>query len=365
MTQNIKRLNKDILIDWFLEHYPDEYYKMVSTNHSLNDLNISELNPYHIEGSVWTHTLMVMTYIEAKEYNDFTNNILLIVALLHDIGKPYAIDIKEGCSEINKPARYSFNGHEGISFFLSLNIIVDILKYFPYIHTSKVIILKLISLHGVDDQEQDEQELRQLFRQADKNGACRKIYPINNDIQLQDRYNSRNFVKISNNQIIKKDTELLMIMGLDCVQKAKYVMEFVSGENNKEYFIFSKNNYMKQYAIIKGLPINSLDDYEKIYNFCQSPIHKKSFDIQYQQYILNVSNTYSKVIVDMEMLSLSDRRKILNNFKHFEYKNCIVYLPKINYINDLMYNNSNKSNKLSSFIFPVYDEGFDNILIKY
>jgi len=69
-------------------------------------------NPYHLEGSVWTHTMLV--------YNQVNNNdpFLLIMALCHDIGKVISRDVKEN-------GKVTFYGHAD----KSVQPTVDFIKY--------------------------------------------------------------------------------------------------------------------------------------------------------------------------------------------------------------------------------------------
>jgi len=90
---------------------------MKNCDHGNNGL----YNPYHLEGSVWTHTMLV--YNEADD-NDY---ISLIMALCHDIGKVLTRNVKEN-------GKVTFYGHadksvqpaiDFLSFLRLKNIIND------------------------------------------------------------------------------------------------------------------------------------------------------------------------------------------------------------------------------------------------
>ena len=74
------------LIRWFQVEYPNLVDDMQDSNHAFTT---NEPNPYHLEGSIWTHTMMVCQRAEIEN----SSKILLITALLHDIGKPKAREI--------------------------------------------------------------------------------------------------------------------------------------------------------------------------------------------------------------------------------------------------------------------------------
>lgn len=99
-------------VQWFKRKYPELVKKMKEVSH---DLSHEEQSPYHSEGDIYTHTLMVYNNIEDE--NDIE---LELAALLHDIGKPYT-QVDKG-----RNGQYSFTFHENISVYLS----IDILKEF-------------------------------------------------------------------------------------------------------------------------------------------------------------------------------------------------------------------------------------------
>ena len=126
------------ILDRFITNR-EEYLDMVESNHNCIDQTTGKiiLNSYHAEGSVWTHTLMVLNLLSDK------NLLVKIAALLHDVGKPAArfetFDLKR-----NK-MKASFNGHEGISAFMSIDILNDL---FPELtDDDKRKIFRLIAEH--------------------------------------------------------------------------------------------------------------------------------------------------------------------------------------------------------------------------
>lgn len=120
------------ILNWFKKTYPELILKMKNTNH---ELSLSEPSPYHSEGDVWTHTLMV--YNEVKRD---TNIELKLSALLHDIGKPDTI-IKQTHKDY-----YSFTGHEFLGCFLAIPILKKFEEDFK-VKINKDLILKVINYH--------------------------------------------------------------------------------------------------------------------------------------------------------------------------------------------------------------------------
>jgi predicted kinase len=84
-------------------------------------------NPYHLEGSVYTHTMMVYGKAADAPLDKRDHAILLQAALMHDAGKIYAGFIKD-----NK--KY-FIGHEGIGFYISQMFSSDrLVDYLVWLH---------------------------------------------------------------------------------------------------------------------------------------------------------------------------------------------------------------------------------------
>lgn len=155
------------IINWFKKTYPDLVFKMKNTNH---ELSLNQPSPYHSEGDVWTHTLMV--YNEVKRDKNIE---LKLSALLHDIGKPDTI-IKSSHKDY-----YSFTGHEFLGCFLAIPILRKFEEDFK-ISINKELILKIINYHqdlfklGVLDGN------KMIFAPEEINYINRKF----NDLELYD-----------------------------------------------------------------------------------------------------------------------------------------------------------------------------------
>jgi HD domain len=93
------------------------------------------LNNHHLEGVVWTHTMMALSYAE-------NHNMPLIIqwaALLHDIGRVYTRH------ENQRDGAVEFGDFEGVSCYLALEVMnkakvkkkdqIRILKIISYLYT--------------------------------------------------------------------------------------------------------------------------------------------------------------------------------------------------------------------------------------
>lgn len=122
-------MNKLKLIERFINWNPDIAQAMMDCDHAYS---LSHQNPWHLEGSVWEHTMMVL-----DEAEKFDIDVLMYAALLHDIGKIYTR------FEKHEKKRVAFFGHENFSIQPALD----------FLSTEKIsnhdieIIINLIGLH--------------------------------------------------------------------------------------------------------------------------------------------------------------------------------------------------------------------------
>ena len=302
----------------FIEFYPKLVADMKACEHS---------SQYHQEGSVWTHTCMVYSHIQALHPD---NKVLLLSAIFHDVGKVIARREIEG--------KVRFSGHEGYSTFLSR----DLLTKFDCTDQEIIDILNVISLHGVNISQLSDIPYLSMFRKADAAGRVTN--------KLLDDYNPRRFHKPHSNP-----TQTITILcGLPCSGKSTYASDFDN--------VISRDSFlMENYA-------DSNEDYNKVYKEVHSDSlvladFNKSFDTHIQQASkLNLDYT-----IDMTMLSLSDRRSMMTRFPKAKF-NCVIFLPLLSVIEAR--NNVRKSKSLdpnvyqlmmSKFIMPTKAEGFESI----
>ena len=168
-------ITRDNLVVWFCKTYPTVVKRLKEVSHFPED---RDEHPFHNEGSIWTHIMMVMTHIMCDfQLSDEHKNILLIVALFHDIGKPASLEVKY--DEKKRFIKHSFNGHEGISVFKALGYWDSLENEFDFYANSqiKLKVFELIGRHGTSIIQEDPEMLflQKRFRIADKEGAIRNV----------------------------------------------------------------------------------------------------------------------------------------------------------------------------------------------
>lgn len=77
------------LVYWFMVSYTDLVDSMQEATHAVTT---NEPNPYHSgDNSIWTHTMLVCQRAEIASEEKYSK-VNLICALLHDTGKPLALE---------------------------------------------------------------------------------------------------------------------------------------------------------------------------------------------------------------------------------------------------------------------------------
>ena len=352
------KITRDKLAVWFLRNEPEKYKDMCESTHTVN---MFEPNIFHMESQVMSHIYLVMTWIEAQKekYSDEDYVVLITSALLHDTGKP-------NCQETmpandTKPIRNSFKGHEGVSTFFSIGVLKKLKAEFPEIYTDKIIekIIKVVSLHGTYiDETSDIYFLRDEFRKADKNGAIRLV-----DEGMYSQYEKRKFLKSVQHD---QGKTLTVLVGLP--NSGKSTVREQMQELNKHLFVVSRDDILEYFYRRKT---GKIDNYNKMYNFLHDDKELlKEFTREFEEQLNYAAKVKSDVLIDMTQLSLSSRRKMINHFPKFNKKAVVIMTD-----NKTLYERNDKRHKetgkfisekvienmMTSFTFPVLEEGFDSI----
>lgn len=351
-------ITRDLLVVWFIKNYNDLVLEMMKADHTVD---LKYPNIWHAEGTVWTHTMMVMTWIEAQrdKLSDEDYIVLITAAMLHDTGKPSCLETMPASD--TKPIRNSFKGHEGKSTFFAIGILKDLRKEFPLNYTEEIIekIIKVVSLHGTHTEENTElKELKLIFREADKRGAVRSI-----DEGLFAQYEPRKFSKKSSERF---NSILTILCGLP--NSGKSTLREKMLEKNPNTTVLSRDDLLETFYIRKF-------NEKQTYNVMYKTLHEdkellKEFEAEFEKLIQDTSKIDEDVIIDMTMLSLSSRRKMISKFPNHK-KVCKVVMTDNNTLFDRnikRYQETKKfisttviENMMTSFTYPVKEEGFERI----
>ena len=292
------------------------------------DMKACEHNSdYHIEGSVWTHTCMVYSYVQAL-WPD--NKVLLLSAILHDIGKVQARTIIDG--------KTRFSGHEGYSTFLAR----DILDSFDCTDQEIIDILNVVSLHGVNIGQLDSVPYLSMFRKADGNSRIA--------VKYNDDYSPRRFRKPK----LNPTHTVTLLCGLPCSGKSTYAL-------NHDNVISRDTFMMLNYG-------DDNEDYTTVYKEVHSDLLVLAdFNKAFDKHLTAASKWNTDITIDMTMLSLSDRRSMMAKFPKAKF-NCVVFLPPLAVIEARNKDRKGKSldpnvydHMMAKFIMPTKAEGFESI----
>lgn len=318
----------DNLIKEFQLKYPKLCKEMAECTHHFSE---DKLNPYHLEGDVFTHTMMVCQ--NAKNLN----HMLRVACLLHDVGKPV-------CRKSNKETqRVNFFGHEPVSAFMSIDIMRDLgLNEDQIIHNFQLIALHTEVFKLTQDQitkrfVNNRRLIDNLFQvsECDRKGRFYE-YPDQGDGKLPrvDFCSREGF-----------DKELIMLIGLPCSGKSTWVEQNTSTDD----FIVSRDRIIEY--LHPELTYNEawkVADQNEVNNLLEREI--------------SLSKGENRVIIDMTNMTRKMRRKRLNRFIGYK-KKAVVCLAGLE---ELKKRNQEREGKhidwavyvkmMKSFYPPMYDE---------
>ena len=280
---------------------------MIKSDHNYN----GELNQWHMEGTVWTHTCMVynnLRYIVTdKEFPDSFYIKLLLCALLHDCGKPIAL---ETITYKDNRTVNRFKGHATISARLAFIYLYNHKDLYNLTADDIIDIMIVITYHDIYYQLKDISKLYSylnynpaifllyaLLAKADHDGQIRK--PCNCDQGEIDLITST-----YTEQVVRtNDKKLILMVGLpasgkDTIIRNEYSDIPMVGYDDIRIERYKNNN--------TGWEDLSYDDlYKKTYEWCgkvqldvRAILHdtvRDLFNSGEKTVIINNTNVSSKV----------------------------------------------------------------------
>jgi len=348
------------LVSWFQMEYPRIVKSMKASDHHLNfaDTHKAEvfpvfgagstpedINPYHQEGDVWTHTMMVCKQAENMPYE------VQIAALLHDIGKPSTRNVNP------KNGRVSFFNHDAVSAFMSLSILNR--EGLGLSKDQKIEIFNLIAFHT----QIFKLDLQQLARLRSLSSTFLQNLFLLGHADHEGRFHAHEgsdipsyetIEGISSTARLRTTTKEVHIMcGLPASGKSTFAKQLQLQINAPS--IVSRD------VIIENLHKNL--SYSEAFSKCDQKWVDRKLETNF-----NFSKNNDKVIVDMTHMSKKSRRKSLSHFGDDYKRVCHVFLTDLDTIK---LRNSKRSGKIidknvydkmmKSFYPPTLEE-FDEII---
>jgi putative nucleotidyltransferase with HDIG domain len=341
------------LVKWFQLKHSKIVKAMIESNHHYDAEFL--LNPYHLEGDVWTHTMMVV--LEAsklkKKLDGNMYNHVLVSALLHDIGKPLARKVSK------EKKRVHFWGHEPISAFLCISILKDIEKEFN-IKLNHRLIIEAIAMHTdvynvprekLADRLIKNQPLADLLSYLSSADYAGRFF------EMGERDMEHIEVKPSSGLYAPKETkEVVCMIGLPCSGKSTVLKDMK--EQHEGYVVLSRDDIVME--------LGRRTSFNLSYNEAFKLVDQKEVDKMFQ----GRRSTYIKlglnVIIDMTNMGRKARRRNMQGFKDY-YKTAHVCMTDLATIRHRNEHRAGKvlpqrvfENMTNSFQPPLYDE-FDHI----
>ena len=361
------------LLEKLYSEFPGIVKALKECKHSSGDSFESQKH-FHLEDSVWTHTMMVL---QDAMHETVNWKIKMLLAICHDFGKPFSRTI----SEKNGNSRFIGHGQMGVQ--ASLDYLLSIQRDNNWLTDSDIIrIIQVVCGHI---------EFLNIDLSVKIPGFC------NNDIQLYNLYyslaQSDNRGRIVSSE--KIESYLVAIDKLAEITKTVYVNQFRKEEKKYQkniILICGPSNVGKDTeARNLGIPTVSLDD-ARVMLFCESnPDHGlnsvERYDAAYE-FCKNkkslVNNKFfqmiKKQIEENDTIAIcntncrrSTRRKIINSLKsHFRWQeigfHCKYLVSESNRI--LSNAAKNQEKQISDSVLwkfmgyqnlPNLNEGFDSV----
>ena len=271
----------------------------------------NNFSPYHLEDNIMIHTQMVADKIMELFKRDIDKNPkLLLMAYLHDIGKP----VTEQIIETKKRKRKIFNGHDYASALLAIGYLRKFEEYTGARFT---------------DEEKREIILPILFHQlAHKYPVNTLTFPFLSKTEIWNLYmlekaddlgritENRNlnknvdFQKIEEywkwkNETDKYEKEIHLFYGIPGTGKTTFRKQMIEKHGEENIGVISYDDIVEEYAARVGKTYKEVyDEIDK--NWAQKKMNEK------------IRNAKEKdiVIVDMTNLTKKTRRNWLNRFKN-------------------------------------------------
>jgi len=388
------------LIYWFQKTQTKLANSMKESRHNAEDNNA---NAYHMEDSVWTHTMMVCLMAEIESQKEY-DKLQMITALLHDIGKPMSREEEvieyENTGDRVKITR--FKGHEGASYHLSISVLNDLQKEGVIDEKDKQLILKVIAFHGVlFDYIKDgkmykpenifskftEEEFILLIKQVRndslgrfaKSDYVKKEEPQKLGVEIYTLEQYREFKRKEKEKLAEKEEErkkynkteyiknkkLTVLIGPQGVGKSTWI------KNNKkeEDMIISRDNEVLLYGKEKYGLANTSKIFEKL-----TEEENKKIDANLLKKFHMAVKSNKNIIVDMTNTSKKSRRKWVNGVRKNYKKEAILFQIEESKRKEQLEKREGKDSKLlknkdytekllKTFTYPTLEE-FDEIKIK-
>lgn len=352
------------MIKWFIENFPEYVTKMRECSYHLD----SYINLHHIEGDVWSHTMLSFS----KGLNFGVSKTILLSLLLHDIGR---VETRR----VNEDNSLSFGNFEGVSCFMA----VEIVNKLHLSKHEKVRILKII-MHQynvidfvkyeeiswnkfLDNYKYDEELVKDLFsyvkcdlfgRLIDKNKS--KYYNLNKILEYEKKASKIKIQIPQEKDKNKKDVYILV--GLPCSWKSSWI----------------EQSFPSRHVISRDWTVSEVGKKHSLFTYDESSYLEdtneevsQEVDELYNELIEKSYLTDFPIIIDNTNVTIKKRKKWIERYENTHKIHCVVFFKSFKDIFNCNKQRSQLENKtvgektlikqMMNFRFPLLNEGFDDI----
>jgi len=312
---------------------------------------------YHLEGDVWTHTMLVFNQ---ARLNNASKNIQ-IAALLHDIGKPLARQELEN-------GKIVFRGHEGISTLMAIDFLMNLVYENVISWSDAFEIFYVINYHGIFWQKSDKQ-IKKYFINGHYD-LYEKLYEFS-EYDAKGNISFKGFThkekeKYGHNKICNTelDNNCYIMIGLPNSGKSTYIKE-----NFKDLEVLSRDGILLEYGKEKGYG----ETYSEIWKNLTFE-DQKEVDKILQQKFNRLKNSDKDFVIDMTNVSWKSRKKWLSQLKNHN----AIAIVMMTSLDEILKRNKERAKIDGKFIpenvlidfakrfeLPLYTEGFMKINYEY
>lgn len=361
------KMSEHELLAWFQTNFP-EYVKSL---HSCTHHYENNINPYHIEGDCWSHTLLVykqvmnmhwkLTVPDGDYLETYDYEVLLVSALCHDLGKPLAKVIDE------EQQKTKFHKHEQYSWLLSIPVVKKLVECDFLTKLQAEYVTKIVSLHStLFDCLQNDEFSKKLAIEKYKDDpillnyvkfmsiadAGGRFYLDNNKRGDFAIFEDEIDECITSDELYSKEltyyqqNSLVLLVGLPCSGKDTFL------KNMKEfdtYTVISRDDILMKYGKDNGLGV----EYSEIWN------NLKEFDQEEIDRLLNekfqdAARNCKDIVINMTNMSQKSRNRFTKNPLVKKYcKEAYVFLVDLETLkerNKQRYNSTGKNIPESVFM---------------
>jgi len=356
------------ILKWFQLEFKELTKSMMDCTHHFSE---DDVNPYHLEGTIWAHTCLVY-----KNSQIFSPDRPLIKwsTILHDIGKPIA------CERLEEHKKVRFIGHEGISAFMA----VDILNKTDMTIEEKLTIFKLVALHGslfhyIKKDGMIKDDIRKTFAgeatllenlthqvRADSFGRWVDTDRVDDHdplfTQLLPDHFAETIAGIGDGMYKGvKPHQLTILVGPPCSRKSSWLKD-----NIGDAVVISRD------ALVEEIGREHNLDYSGAFKLIRmEDKYDKRIRAEIEETVKDARVNKKDVIIDMTNMSKKARRKWVNSYNKDYNIKAVVFIS--GYEAQLLCNakRAKETGKviskgvtiqmLKGFTLPMYGEGFDTI----